>query len=100
MQVPTNSGFVHKQALDEVVTEYDRDDLTDPDSTVKNTYSKYMDRILAAMRFRCDATSTDGKGNSHLSVMAAISTFREDADPLNGTRLCPARADTHTVCTT
>ena len=69
-----------------VVTKYDRNDLTNPDSTVKNTYAKYMDRILSAVGFKCAATSTDGKDNSHMAVMTAISDFCEQSDPLNGSR--------------
>ena len=46
-------------------------DLTNPDSTAKNTYSKFMDRILSAVGFECTATSTDGKENSHMAVMTA-----------------------------
>ena len=50
-----------------VLTKHDRADLTNPDSTAKNTYSKYMDRILSAVGFKCAATSTDGKEDSHMA---------------------------------
>ena len=69
-----------------VLTKYDRKDLTDPDSTVKNTYSKYMDRILSTVGFKCAATSTDGKDDSYMSDMTAISNVCEQSDPLNGAR--------------
>ena len=49
-----------------VLTQHDRADLTNPDSTAKNTYSKYMDRILSAVGFKCAATSTDGKENTSI----------------------------------
>ena len=69
-----------------VLTKYDRNDLANPDSTVKNTYSKYMDRILSAVGFKCAATSRDGKKDSHMAVLTAISDFCEQSDPLNGPR--------------
>ena len=69
-----------------VLTKCDRKDLTDPDSTVKNTYSKYMDRILSTVGFKCAATSTDGKDDSYMSDMTAISNVCEQSDPLNGAR--------------
>ena len=69
-----------------VVTKYGRNDLTNPDSTVKNKYAKYMDRFLSAVGFKCAATSTDGKDNNHMAVMTAISDFCEQSDPLNGSR--------------
>ena len=69
-----------------VITKYDRNDLADPNSTVKNTYSKYMDRVLSTLGFKCATTSTDGKDNNHMSVMTAIANFCEQSDPLNGTR--------------
>ena len=69
-----------------VLSKHNRADLTNPDSTVKNTYAKYMDRILSAVGFKCAATSTDGKEDSHMAVMTAISDFCEQADPLNGSR--------------
>jgi hypothetical protein len=69
-----------------VLTKHDRADLTNPDSTAKNTYSKYMDRILSAVGFKCAATSTDGKEDSHMAVMTAIADFCEQADPINGSR--------------
>ena len=45
-----------------------------------------MDRILSTVGFKCAATDVGGKDNSHMSVMTAISTFCEQADPLNGAR--------------
>jgi hypothetical protein len=69
-----------------VQSKHNRADLTNPDSTVKNTYAKYMDRILSAVGFKCAATSADGKEDSHMAVMTAISDFCEQADPLNGAR--------------
>jgi hypothetical protein len=71
---------------------YSRQMLTNSDSSVKDKYMEYMDRLLSTVGYPSTGHSLVGVSDSHMAIMQGICDFIEKADPLAGSRRDNMRA--------